>query len=64
MIRWANLEGRQFWYTMGKALPPVSAVTNGLNPLSLLCNSTLEMKNLTLKLSMVIKAQIAARTIP
>ena len=36
MIHWANLKGRQFQGNMGQALPPVSAVTNGSNPLSLL----------------------------
>ena len=36
MIPWADLKGRQFKGTIGQALPPVSAVTNGSNPLSLL----------------------------
>ena len=36
MIHWTNLKGRQFLGTMGQALPPVSAVMIGSNPLSLL----------------------------
>ena len=36
MIHWVNLKGRQFYGTLGQALPPVSAVTKGPNPLSLL----------------------------
>ena len=36
MIPWPQLEGIQSWGTMGQAYSPVSAVTKGSNPLSLL----------------------------
>ena len=36
MILWPQLEGNQSYGTLGQALPPVSAVTKGSNPLSLL----------------------------